>query len=173
MKYLFLLSLTLFVSCGKDNKSGGTPGVVAFDPLTVTQHEYLVGRWANLNGCEPIRERQSDRNRRFDYRERFERFEIHFYPTDKSVQSSGYLSGRMSTDNVEYLGPCQSARPFSEELNLKRYIVVNDGIVIPSRSGRNRDDRKFEITILDQNRILYTHRNVQMELTRISNNPGF
>ncbi len=158
MKYLLLLSLTLLISCGKDNKSGDTALPPMLNPITAPQNEFLVGHWAHLEGCVDSKERGRHTALK-------ERFELHFYPTNKSME--GRPSGEFFYGDVQYFGHCDR-RPRDKDLSLKSYIVVDDGIAIPIRS-RNRAYRKIEIQIIDSNRIEFRG----MTLTRLSHNPGF
>jgi hypothetical protein len=157
MKYLLLLSLMLLVSCGKDNKSGDTGNPPLINTL-LPQNEFLVGHWANLDGCVDSKERGRNPGLK-------ERFELHFFPTNKTLE--GYPSGEFFYGDVQYFGHCNK-RPRDKDLSLKSYLVVEDGIAIPLRS-RARAYRKIEIKIIDSNRIDFRG----MTLTRLSNNPGF
>lgn len=157
MKYFFLLSLALLMACGKDNKSGGTGAPAVINPL-LPQNEFLVGHWANLEGCVDSKERGRHSALK-------ERFELHFYPTNKNIE--GRPSGELFYGDVQYFGHCDRA-PRDKELSLKSYLVLEDGIALPIRS-RTRSYRKIDIKILDSNRIDF--RGIIM--TRISNNPGF
>lgn len=157
MKYLLLLSLMLLVGCGKDNKSGDVANPPTINPL-LPQNEFLVGHWAHLDGCVDSKERGRHSALK-------ERFELHFYPTNKSLE--GRPSGELFYGDVQYFGQCNRT-PRDKDLSLKSYIVLDDGIALPIRS-RNRTYRKIDITIIDSNRIDFRG----MTLTRISNNPGF
>lgn len=157
MKYLLLLSLTLLISCGKDNKSGDIANPPTVNPL-LPQNEFLVGHWANLEGCVDSKERGRHSALK-------ERFELHFYPTNKSQE--GRPAGDFFYGDVQYFGHCNKA-PRDKDLSLKTYIVLEDGIAIPIRS-RNRSYRKIDIRIIDSNRIDFRG----MTLTRLSHNPGF
>lgn len=157
MKYLYLFTLLLLVSCGKDNKSGDTANPPVINTL-LPQNEFLVGHWAHLEGCVDSKERGRHTALK-------DRFELHFFPTNKSME--GRPSGEFFYGDVQYLGHCNK-RPINEELSLKSYIVLDDGIAMPIRS-RNRTYRKIEIQILDSNRIEFRG----MVLTRLSSNPGF
>jgi hypothetical protein len=149
MKHLWLVIIVLFISCGKDNKSGRSDVTLPlFNPVVVPVNsvnpQFLSGHWAEQS-CLHV-----DRPGRNGLRTRYE---VEFLPVRDRRQN--YTVGKFFAGQVEYINRCVT----EGKDNIRRdpqpdFYFISESALYTSQYENGRFETE-NVQILSANEIVF------------------